>query len=267
MPFKFEGFLDANQSSWIEKTRVTHKPWFDLADRLNREGMALLHVVEPSKYSTKELTASLLYGRALQAFQGSILLSERGMITEARTLVRSCAESAIALGGVATKEGFVDELFEDYDKHCLCIANVILDDIDCRQNLTREQIEGWSKLANELKTKYRPKKPKGIKWAMIAGKVGMTNLYITVYRIISGDAAHVAVAALHNHIKADAENNIECLTFSPSTTNLDDTLSKGIWAMLSAMEAFGHTFERKDIASIVRTLCAESDVLASGAQR
>ena len=39
-------------------------------------------------------------------------MAERGMIAEARSLVRSCAETAIAIGCLAIDDKFVDALIE-----------------------------------------------------------------------------------------------------------------------------------------------------------
>jgi hypothetical protein len=56
---------------------------------------------------------------ALQTFEESILLTERGMIADALTLVGSCTETAIAIGCFAADEKFIDKLFESDANHCL----------------------------------------------------------------------------------------------------------------------------------------------------
>jgi hypothetical protein len=80
--------------------------------------------------------ASLLYRRALQSFQGAVLMAERGMIADALTLVRSCAETAIARGSVAGDEKFVDALVEAHDEAILTYSNVLLNDPESRQFFT-----------------------------------------------------------------------------------------------------------------------------------
>lgn len=256
MAFDTDGFLSEDLGEWMTKTKADHRDWFDLANHLNREGMKLLFSAEPSNTSNKQLLAALLYGRALQSYQGVVLLSERGMLTEARTLVRSCAESAIALCAVALDEKFIDELISDYDRHRLCIANVFANDTDCKSDLTPEQIEKLRETAREIKDRNHPNTPQSINWATVATKTGTTALYNTIYRGISGDAAHATIEALNRHIKSDAESNIEHLTFRPSVEDLNDTLSAGISAMLHAMDALSRSFEREAFSQVVASLGA-----------
>ena len=229
MSFENEGFLSADITAWIAKARSEHVDWFQLADQLNQEGMKLLFAAQPSSGSNREFVA------ALQAFQGSVLLSERGMGAEARTLVRNCAEAAIALGNVALSETFLDELIADYDKHRLTIANVFFNDPDCKSELPAEQLEKLREVA-------------------AAKKAGMAALYNTVYRGISGDAAHVSIDALNRHIKSDADNNVEHLTFRPSSGDLADTLSAGASAMLHSMEALGRIYGQSSVSNLVSRL-------------
>ena len=254
MSFENEGFLSADITAWIAKARSEHVDWFQLADQLNQEGMKLLFAAQPSSGSNREFVAALLFGRALQAFQGSVLLSERGMGAEARTLVRNCAEAAIALGNVALSETFLDELIADYDKHRLTIANVFFNDPDCKSELPAEQLEKLREVANAITAQYHPNRPKGINWDAAAKKAGMAALYNTVYRGISGDAAHVSIDALNRHIKSDADNNLEHLTFRPSSGDLADTLSAGASAMLHSMEALGRIYGQSSVSNLVSRL-------------
>lgn len=254
MSFEKKGFLSADISKWTAKARTEHVPWFRLADQINQEGMTFLLTTQPAHGNNKEFVAALLFGRALQAFQGSVLLSERGMGAEARTLIRNCAEAAIALGNVALSETFLDELIADYEKHRLTIANVFLNDPDCMRELPTEQLDKLREVANAITAQYHPNRPIAINWAAAASKAGMTALYNTVYRGISGDAAHVTIDALNRHIKSDADNNVEHLTFQPSAGDLEDTLSAGASAMLHALEALGRIYSQESISNSVRKL-------------
>jgi hypothetical protein len=125
----------------VATTRAQFKDWFDLVDTFNREAMKILFAIEPSPSSNRELATSLLYRRALQSFQGAVLLAERGMIADARSLVRSCSETAIAIGCLAIDEKFVDDLIEDHDRHRLTSANVHLNDPESREASTSQEIE------------------------------------------------------------------------------------------------------------------------------
>ena len=148
------GILSGRLRKWTTSTRRDYQKWFRFINRLNRAAMKVLAAVEADRKKNKELCATLLYCRALHMFQGSILMAERGMIAEALTLVRSCTETAIALGGVAADEKFVAKLFEGDANHRLTYANVILHDKYLREPLDIEQVGHLNEKVSEVKTEY-----------------------------------------------------------------------------------------------------------------
>src|SRR5579859_8142898 len=96
------GFL-GDMGSWTAATFAAHRTWFDAAHELNRDAMRLLYECRPA--GPQQLVAALLFRRALQSLQGCLILSARGMPADARTLVRSATESAIALAGANIVNG------------------------------------------------------------------------------------------------------------------------------------------------------------------
>jgi hypothetical protein len=253
--FDNRGFLSGRLCKWTASTRRDNKKWFSFIKRLNRAAMKVLAAVEPDPKKNQELSAALLYRRALQSFQGSILLAERGMIAEALTLVRSCAETAIALGCVAADKKFIDELFEGDGNHRLTYANVILGDKYLREPLDTEQVGHLKEKVSEVKTKYAESpnsRPEKINWADAAKDAGMTVLYDTVYRTASGSASHVSLIALDRHVIPDADGGIGKLTFQPETRDLVLSLTGATSAILHAMDALGRIFPQKEINRSVK---------------
>lgn len=191
MSFEKEGFLSPTSSRWKSDIRAKCPQWFAFAEKVNIVGNELLRKSKPSREDETQLVASLLFARALQSFQASIILSELGMETEARTLVRNCAESAIALGKLAVDDTFIDVLISDYDKHRKTIANALLNDNDVKThgNMSQEHVEQLKSLVNEITEKYAPGEPKEIKWAHVAEAkgVGMNALFNTIFRCSSSD--------------------------------------------------------------------------------
>ncbi len=242
MTFEANGFLAEDMTQWVSKVREEFKPWFELVFDLNQMAMRILYKATPLQSSVQQLVGALIFARSIQSYQAAKLLAERGLLTDARTLVRSCAESAIALGGIAYDENFIDEIIDDYHKHRLSVANVMASDPEFSKGLTPEHLDGLKKISPEISAKYQLSKPKSVKWDVVATRVGMSALYNTVYRGISGDAAHVTADALNRHIQADDQADIECLIFEPSSKDLEDTLSAAVSAMLHGIYALKQIF-------------------------
>jgi hypothetical protein len=103
MSFQDEGFLsDTLNHCFREMTECSE--WFNLAFRLNRwaHRFALTErefEVEGNGLADVKALTSMLFFRALSNFQGCIVLADRGLIVEARTLARSCGESALSMFG------------------------------------------------------------------------------------------------------------------------------------------------------------------------
>jgi Family of unknown function (DUF5677) len=215
--------------------RQRHAPWFVFAEKLNRLAMTVMLREVPRV--PEELYVSTLYARAVTMFQGAVRLAERGMAAEARTLVRGCAETAIALGCVRRDRGFFGQLDEDYDKHRIALANDLLRVPEDDPNISAAQRADLHHLIAELSAQYQPPHPQRINWADAAVAGGMTDLYRTVYRETSGDSAHVGLKALERHVQTDASGTILGLRFHPDVEGVDDTISQAIASLSHATEA------------------------------
>src|SRR5271165_5840467 len=98
-----QGFLSKDIGAWATKHRAENAAWFEFAEQLNVTAQSLLLNL---KVTTQEdgldsnVLAMLLFTRTISNFQGAVLMAERGMIVEARTLARSCLESTFCLAAM-----------------------------------------------------------------------------------------------------------------------------------------------------------------------
>jgi hypothetical protein len=257
MAFSEIGFLSPSLADWSKAARSQFKDWFDLVDGLNKEAVKLLPAIEPDRTKTPEIVVALLYRRALQSFEGLMLMAERGMVADALALGRSCAETAIAIGGVLTDAKFIELLIEDDAKRRLTYANVILFDNELRGELSSEWVANLQRVVSTAKSKYPAPGPRAIKWAQVAKDAKMSALYDMLYRTISGGASHVTLNALDRHVESNSAGPIGSLTFRPETRELTFCLSIGACALLHAMEALTRMFPKEAPKQAVQS-CADA---------
>jgi uncharacterized protein DUF5677 len=234
LPFQIDGFLSSD-SPWVAQTRERHAAWFALAGKLNRLAMSVLLSKVPNVRA--EAYVATLYARAVEMFQGVVLLAERGMSAEARTLVRACAETAIALGAARRDKTFIAQLYEDHDKHRQSLANELLGLPENDPNISAEVRALLRTVVADISAQYKEASPRRINWATATVTAGMTDLYLTVYRDTSSDGAHVSLRAIDRHIYTDASGTISGFMFKPAVDEAGETLKAGIASLLHATEA------------------------------
>src|SRR3984893_4793691 len=129
MSFEIDGFCSPELERFREAVRSTEpfKSWFDYALGLNRIGFDLLRQASSPSTDPRLFSMHGHFVRAHQSFQSALVLAERGLIPDTRTLVRSGVESAIALHALAHDAGFVDKMVEAHRMHQRKVARIVLD--------------------------------------------------------------------------------------------------------------------------------------------
>jgi hypothetical protein len=225
------------------------KLWFQFAEDLNALGHEILAGHEAPLNDRQRFTITMLFIRVHQSFQAAVVLAERGMIGDARTVLRSAVESAIALWAVAADPTFIDNLIGAHRKTQLTVARMILDDPDYRVSYSAEEIAQMTSTIAALEAlKGRRGEAKAINWAAVA-RVHCKDLYNSLYRIFSGDAVHTTIHALNRHVEAGDDMQITALKVGPDIANMVDTLSGACMTFLWGAEPFARAFEQNDILS------------------
>jgi hypothetical protein len=141
---------EIDELRYAVRKSVRCAPWFALAEDLSRFALEILGDHQVPLNDLQRLSISPLFARAHQSFQAAVILAERAMIGDARTVLRSAAEHAIALVAVAADPTFVDRLVAAHRKHQLTTARILLEDVDCRPNLTAEQLQKLEATKREI---------------------------------------------------------------------------------------------------------------------
>lgn len=250
-----EGFLSPHFSQTTARIRLDFSIWFGLLEDCNRLAMAVLPRMQPGTADNQKLLEAVLFARALQSIQAMTVLAERGMTGDARTLLRSCCETAIFQRKLHLDAAFADKLQERHDFHQRKLANAILSDPNSTAKLTPEQIQSLRMVVAEIDGRYPVRRPADVNLAAVAASVNGMALYDLIFRSTSGDAAHTTLNSLVRHVVSDQDNNITGLRFGPQTDDLADTISGGISVLLhvldAAIESFGLLDVRDQLAVVL----------------
>jgi hypothetical protein len=168
------------------------------------------------------LTIAILLVRAHKSFQSSLLLTQRGLISDARVVLRSAVEGAIALNALANDAAFLDTLIEAHYYNQRKAARVVLDDPLYKAHYSAEQIVQMEATVQDVVAREKtiaPWKFRDPNWADVARK-HCKDLYETLYRLPSSDGTHTTINAIHRHVGYDDSQRISELKIGPNTSSL-----------------------------------------------
>jgi len=240
-----DGFLSPLISISIANIRRDNASWFSVAESFNDLGMRVLLAMKISQSSYQQLIAGALFGRTLSSFQSALVLTERGMLADARTVIRAATETAIILAAVVKKASICDLLIDRHYWHHRKIRNAWLADPKALAEMTHQQVDKVRESVadiEEVHPKSKTQSTDPISIYALAQAADVMALYNAVYRVTSGDAAHTSLDALNRHISADANGEIMGLKFVPDVSDLPGTLSDAISVLGHALHALLELF-------------------------
>jgi len=212
------GFL-SNLSTWVGEKHAQFSEQFQVAAALNRLAMYVLPKLPVSGPLAENVEAAYLaFGRGVQTYQCTLLLSEIGALADARTLARSLAETAIMFGGLLRVPGTYERLIVSQEWHGRRFAEAVLG----LEGLTPEQSAPFQAAVDAQRVRGRA--APSVNWEQLAKSADMELMYIHCYRLPSGDSAHATAGALDRHRAPPLADGTPRFHFMPDDTDLEETL-------------------------------------------
>ncbi|WMY11758.1 DUF5677 domain-containing protein [Paraburkholderia phenoliruptrix] len=235
------GFLGREMGQWMHDNRVRHAALFDHATLVKDLAIELARrlAVRPVTARDELLTTLLL--RAVSSFEGVILLSERGMLVEARTLTRNAYETAFFIGALIEDETFVKRMDSDHMRHRKTLATELTNDESHRDALGEEAVANIEAFLAELAQSEQQFDRLVSEHA--ARLAGMTPLY-HFFRDLSADA-HPTIQSLGRYTDGDTEN--KGFRLMPRGDCADLALALATSAMYACVMSIREVFDADDI--------------------
>jgi hypothetical protein len=217
-------------------------------------GQCTLQVTEHGLLEPRFL-AYLLLCRTYTNFSAAVLLVQRRLVVEARTLTRCCFENAFSVAGLREQgRAFADRMKEDDEagrKVRLQFARSSASIFDSLE-LEMQQAVDAALSGIERPAFLSPKS---------AASIGAFKELYLAYSQFSGDAAHPTLTALNRYWQRDENNEIEVVAGPESKQEeLDQTLLFACMAVLGILGAVDEMFGRVPAG---RALPAISDEIRS----
>ena len=207
------GFLSPDFAPSIANIRIDFAPWFALGESYNDLAMRVLPRITADNASSEQLLVAALFGRTVTSYQAACILIERGMLADARTVVRAAAETTIVMRAVVADPSVCDLLVDRHFWHHRKLRVAWLANPQAVAYSTPEQITAIEAAIADADAEHPPGKTSHdpVNVADLARRGDATALYDTVYRATSGDAAHTTLDALNRQVGSKANGDIRSL--------------------------------------------------------
>lgn len=239
------------------------KVWIDFARKLAAFGLSILHGIEIPKYGGPRLATAALFKRAHESMQAAIILAERGIISDARSIVRGAVENAIAIHALAKDPDFTDQLSAANKYDDLQFAKMLIEVPEYRAENAREvaRLEATVLELTALK-KVNPKACARVIWAIVAHNYGCQDLYRTLYSMMSADGTHVTINAIARCFEVTDAGEVSMMKVGPDTDGLVISMNAACIAFMSSVEPFLSHYPNADFTARFNELTQEFRSLA-----
>lgn len=229
MSINENGFLDSDIQSWIAKHRKENGPLFEICYEVNQLAQTHLFKLNVHSNMVQEILVALLFVRALSAYQASLLLCERGMITETKIILRTLLEILFRLAAISKDEVIAKAyILEDevYRKKFLNKFKSLSNSV--KSAAGNPELDD---LLNTLKKNIEEKDIKELQTQWFAHKARLDDFYNSAYSLFSS-SVHANVRDLEELVVTNSEGSITQINFGPDVSGLSKLLFTAGEAMI-----------------------------------
>ena len=206
------GFLSEELSSWRELIRQKYVKYFALVERVNAFCQDTKYTLSVHSKDGQQVLAAALMIKILNDAQAAVLLIERGLISQARSLLRVAAEGVINLANMTESEDFYKSFIMAAEKARLTLLRAIQDRPephfdDARKHITPELVKDLADQIEEANVTNTTIKK-------LAEDVKLSHLYVIPYRLFSPDV-HSGPRALEKFIRTGQDGDLEEFVWGP----------------------------------------------------
>jgi Family of unknown function (DUF5677) len=247
-----DGFFSSLAERLRLRTREIQpfKAWFDYALGLNRLGYEMLR--SWGTLTTRDRIAlNASFVRVHNSFQSVLVLAERGLVSDARGVLRSAVEWAIAVHALEKDGSFLDQMIEARHHSERTFARKSL---EFNSSLPVETLFNLKKAITDADAYEAAldRKLRGILWEQVALQLPAhlhQLLYQVFYRDLSSDGTHATLGSLERLLGVEEDGQITGIKAGPDTDGLVELLSHACLVFILSAEVCAKVNGLGDVAA------------------
>jgi hypothetical protein len=230
MSFETDWCLSSEIEAFRQHVRETEpfKKWFDAALDLNRLGFDMLRIAPTAPSDRPQLALNTLFLRVHQSLQSVLILAERGLVADARVVLRTAVECVIAITALANDASFFEQMMDAHRYSVRKRAREYINNV--AGGFSPDEIAQMEEQIAQVDEYEDSKGAKlaDIKWYAVAMQ-HCPIVYHFFYRHLSSDGTHATL------------DTLDGLKPAPNTDGLDDVLVMANLVFLWSAKPYAET--------------------------
>ena len=206
-------------------------PAFRLAKHLHER----LNEFKPQAGNLRHLVSSLILTRALSLYEGIILLSLRGMRPESEVLLRALLEMMFMQAAVRRQPETAEHLVKSDDDQRVKLFRGILNTVTDAEK--PKVLASATRGLEEAEARLAGHGVKGLAVAELAKRGGLSNLYETVYRVLSLPT-HGQLRDLEDYVRRGEASDPSIINWGPDHPAAKQTNVSAMAMLIEIAEHF-----------------------------
>lgn len=213
-----EGFLSKEVEAIQKEIHAKYAAWCGMIRRVNAFAHRVISRLSVHNRDGQQVLAACLLIKLLKDVQGAIILAERGLESEARTMLRVAVEALFVLVNVCTDEEFFRSFVYVAERDRLKLIRAIRANPspvfeDVRPHVTPELVERLTRQIQEATVTMEAVE-------QLARRVGLSHFYDGAYRLLSQDV-HSSARSLERYLLFGETGELTGLRYGPLTEDLN----------------------------------------------
>lgn len=234
-PFS-QGFLSDAVEDVRTEVLARYAPWRQLLLRANAHAVDLQHLADINSMQPRDLLAAAHFARLLASVQASVIVLERGMISQSKALLRMALESLFALEALHLKPEIAADLARTHEVDKRVVADRML-----RWKSPELRAAVSASISDDELKSLSSSKAREVKTFELARDADMTDWYLSLYAVLSFPV-HGAVSDLTAHLETDSDGNIVALKNEPEVDGQEPPWAYASEIIIKATESFASVF-------------------------
>jgi len=220
--------------------------WYSLSDDLDQLCQTIVFGLKLNADNNQQVLVASLYLKILSTFQAVLLLAEKEMLNESKTLLRSMIEAMFALVAISKDPALATRFIEDDHTQRLKLS-ISYDDLplklkkSLKPRLTKMINSSLSGL-NKPNSKTHDITPLTVE--TLAKKAGLQEVYYSIYALLSG-CNYLRVYELEQYWEGHTDSKTLLGLIHPDEKKTDAILFTAIKTVFLSLNGVIQTFDIK----------------------